>query len=270
MVVTNNNLLEQYQNFIDFDDTIPYQLKDNNIVMVYPIMLQDCYIFLSCLNILTIDKNSIGSVEIIQMSYLKYIVTELFKSEQNIYKLGQLLQMCLKMQKPRVINENNKIFIVDDNSNIKIGEKDFDAIKRIILFQNILDYDDEYINPDLKEAMDDMDKLKNNKFVPISLERKFAIISAHTGITKDEQKKMSYRSHCLLFKEVCGEVEFSTSRAIALYAGQKTEHWIFKNKKNKFDNYITSVDEYNKSMGGNGYVKNAANALSQNLLNKIK
>ena len=31
--------------------------------------------------------------------------------------------------------------------------------------------------------------------------------------------------------------------------GQELEHWIYKKKKNKLNNYITSVNEYAQSMG---------------------
>ena len=77
------------------------------------------------------------------------------------------------------------------------------------------------------------------------------IVMAHSGYTKQQLKDMTYRSFNILFNEVVGEVEFETTRAISLYAGQgdKIEHWIFKKRKDKFDDYIHPLDEYAKSMG---------------------
>ena len=266
-----NNPLNLYYNYIDFDLPIPYQLKDKNILLIYPIELKDSYTFLASVNILNIDKNSMPSVEIIQMSYLKFVYFELLKQQINIVKLGNILQLCLKFKKPRIFLDqtSKKVFLKDDESDIIISEKDFEEIRRIILYQNILNFDDSYINPDLKLAMEEMDKLKNKSFELPTLERKFAIITAHAGIAKEEQKKMTLRAHSLLFEEVCGEVEFLTTRAICMHAGEKVDHWIFKQKKNKFDKYITSVEDYNKSMGGNGYVKNVTGSLTDTMINNI-
>ena len=71
---------------------------------------------------------------------------------------------------------------------------------------------------------------------------------------------MTFRSHSLLFEEVCGEAEFNTTRPFSLYAcmqdkkNKEVEHWIYKKKKNKFSKYFVSDKEYNKNMGGNGNI----------------
>ena len=136
-----------------------------------------------------------------------------------------------------------------------IRQKEFDDIKRIILYQNILDYDDEYISPELKKAMKEQDELLSKNIQIPSLERKIAIIASHTGITQKEQYGMSIRTHSLLFKEVAGEVNYQATKAISLYGGKPDAvEWIYPKTKNKFDEYITSVEDYNKSFGGDGNV----------------
>ena len=122
-------------------------------------------------------------------------------------------------------------------------------------------YDDEYINPDLKKAMQDMDKLKAKGKEPPNLERRMAIVTAHTGVPKKDLLEMTLRSFDALFSEVVGEVEFLTTRALILYSGQaeKADHWIFPKKKDKFEGYITDVGDYSKSMGGDGKVKTSSN-----------
>ena len=99
--------------------------------------------------------------------------------------------------------------------------------------------------------MYEVDMLKNKNLEIPNLERKIAIITAHTGLSKKEQLEMTYRSHSLLFEEVCSEVEFVTIRPVALFGGNgdKLDHWIFKKKKDKIENYLTNVDKYTKSMG---------------------
>ena len=82
-----------------------------------------------------------------------------------------------------------------------------------------------------------------------------AIITSHCGINKKEQLKMTIRSHSLLFQEVSREVEYICTKPIAIYGGKsETINWIFEKRKGKFDDYITSKESYNKSMGGDGNI----------------
>lgn len=236
-----------------FDKPVEYQLKDNTILYIYPINVQDSEIFLSSMSVISIDKNASDSVDIIQMSYLDFIYKVLFQDEMNVSRFVNILKYCLHMNKPMIgYDEKNKPYLDDSELGVKIGYKDFENIRRIILHQNIIRYNDEYINPEIKKMMAEVDAVRNAGIEPPSIERKMAIITAHCGISKQEQMTMTYRSHCLLFEEVYGEVEFTTTRPIMLYAGKGNEidHWIYKKKKDKYDGYMTDADKYSQSMGG--------------------
>ena len=205
------------------------------------------------MNILMVDKNSSPSVEIIQMSYLEFIYKILFQDQTNIDRFVNILKYCLHINSPYVgFDEHDKPYLVDKENDILIGPKDFENIKRLILYQNLIHYDDEYINPELKAAMNEVDELRNKGIDSPTIERRIAIITAHCGLSKQEQLKMTYRSHSLLFEEVYGEVEYTTLRPIALFGGNgdKIDNWIYKKKKDKFDGYVTDTDKYSASMGG--------------------
>lgn len=235
-----------------FDKPVEYQLKDNTILYIYPISVQDSEIFLSSMSVISVDKNTSDSVDIIQMSYLDFMYKILFYNKQNIDKFVAILRYCLHMNNPLIgYTENNKPYLEDKELGVKIDYKEFEDIRRIILYQNIIRYDDEYINPEIKKMMAEVDAVRNAGIEPLSIERKIAIITAHCGISKQEQMAMTYRSHCLLFEEVYGEVEFTTTRPIMLYAGKSgdIDHWIYKKKKDKYDGYMTDADKYSKSMG---------------------
>ena len=223
------------------------------MIKIYPIMVEDSEVFLSSMNILMVDKNSSPSVEIIQMSYLEFIYKVLFQDQTNIDRFMNILKYCLHINSPYIgFDENNKPYLVDKENDILIGPKDFENIKRLILYQNLIRYDDEYVNPELKAMMNEIDELKNKGIDSPTIERRIAIITAHCGLSKQEQLKMTYRSHSLLFEEVYGEVEYTTLRPIALFGGNgdKIDNWIYKKKKDKFDGYITDADKYSASMGG--------------------
>ena len=245
-----------------FDKPVQYKV-DNGEVLIRPVELQSSEIFLSSVGILNIDKNSMPDTKIIQMSYLQFLSEVIFHKDSpsrktNIQQLLNIFILCLDLKTPSIkYNEFKRPYIFDELTGVTISAKQFDEIKQIILYQNIPKFDDSYINPEFKKAMNEQDELKNSNIDYPSLERKMAIITAHSGLPKREQELMTYRSHCLLFDEVCGEVEFSTVRPVALFGdgGKNLEHWIFKNKKGKFDGYTKSVDSYTKSMGGNQTMK---------------
>ena len=237
-----------------FDLPVEYKIQEKTL-FIYPVSVKDSEIFLSSQSVISIDKNAADSVEVIQMTYLDFIYKVLFQDQVNISKFLNILKYCLHIENEAVevgYDANNKPFLKDEDSDIEIKSKDFDNIRRIIMYQNLIHYDDEYVNPEIKKMMDEVDAVKNAGIDPPTIERKMAIITAHCGISKQEQMNMTYRSHSLLFEEVYGEVEFETTRPILLYAGKGNEidHWIFKKKKDKMDGYVVDADSYAQSMGG--------------------
>lgn len=245
------------KSYFYFDLPVPYKLRDKTI-HINPIKLIDSEIFLSSADILKVDKDSIPDPKIIQMSYLQFVIEVLFSKESNIQKLINVFLLSLNIKDLRIKkNELGRPILFDSITGIEITAKQFDDIRRIILYQNIPGFDDEYINPQLKNALDEVKMMKNRNIDIPSVERKIAIITSHCGLSKKEQLNMTYRSHELLFNEICGEVEFTTTRPIALFGGKgsEIEHWIYRNKKGKFDGKVISVSDYNKSGGGNGQVE---------------
>ena len=256
----NLNLDLYRKAYFYFDLPVEYTINDKSL-FIYPITVKDSEIFLSSASVLSIDKNASDSVEIIQMSYLAFIYNVLFQDEINISKFINILKYCLHIENPYAGFDDNLRPYLKINDDISIGPKDFDNIRRIIMYQNLIHYDDEYIDPEIKKMMAEVDAVKNAGVEPPSIERRMAIITAHCGISKQEQMNMTYRSHSLLFEEVYGEVEFETTRPILLYAGKGNEidHQIFKKKKDKYDGYMMDADSYAQSMGGD---KNAIKTAS--------
>jgi hypothetical protein len=244
--------------YFTFDEPVPYELKCGEILYISPISLKNYMLFITSYGILNIDKNSTNDVEIISMSYLKFLVERVFPySKESIQQFVNICILCMGLKEPEIkLTDNKRVVLYDkDNSNLLITQKEFDDIKKIILYQNLLNFDDSYINPELKESMEELDRLKNKNLEPPSLERRIAIITSHCGMNKKEQLEMTIRSHSLLFQEVSKEVEYLCSKPIAVYAGKPNDvNWIFEKKKGKFDDYITSKETYNRSMGGDGNI----------------
>lgn len=253
------------QAYFAFEEPVPYKLSCGKTIEINPVLLKDSHIFMTSYSVLDIDKNSYGTVEEIQMSYLEYLYKVVLQDTLRKDQLFNICFLCMGFNYP-IIRQKGKDYelvniVAEENEFVEFVEdffitaKEFDEIKKIILYQNLLNYDDEYIDPQFKASMDEYDEMKNKDIEPITLERRMAIIASHTGITFKEQKQMTLRSHSLLFNEVRDEVEYIVAKPLAMYAGKADEvQWIIRHKHNKFDKYTTSIEDYNRSMGGNGNV----------------
>lgn len=239
--------------YFALDEPVPYKLKTGQEILIKPIMVKDSMLFMASVDVLKIDKNSLGSVEAIQASYLKFLQKMIFPSNDiMVQKFLNILDLCLELKGIYLCNDEMERTFIQTESGIVISAKEFDDITKIILYQNLPDYDDKYINPDIKKSMQEVDRLKNKDYESPDLERQMGIIESHTGILKEQLLKKTWRSFQILFREVCGEIEFYTTRlaAIAVGAGDKVDHYIFKKRKDKFDGYFVDMDKFSHEVTG--------------------
>lgn len=239
--------------YFALDEPVPYKLKNGQDILIKPIMVKDSMLFMASVDVLKIDKNSLGSVEAIQASYLKFLQKMVFPSNDvMVQKFLNILDLCLELKGIYLCNDEMERTFIQTESGIVISAKEFDDITKIILYQNLPDYDDKYINPDIKKSMQEVDRLKNKDYESPDFERQIGIIESHTGILKEQLLKKTWRSFQILFREVCGEIEFYTTRpaAIAVGAGDKVDHYIFKKRKDKFDGYFVDMDKFSHEVTG--------------------
>ena len=239
--------------YFALDEPVPYKLNTGQEILIKPIMVKDSMLFMASVDVLKIDKNSLGSVEAIQASYLKFLQKMIFPSNDiMVQKFLNILDLCLELKGVYLCNDEMERTFIQTESGIVISAKEFDDITKIILYQNLPDYDDKYINPDIKKSMQEVDRLKNKDYESPDFERQMGIIESHTGILKEQLLKKTWRSFQILFREVCGEIEFYTTRsaAIAVGAGDKVDHYIFKKRKDKFDGYFVDMDKFSHEVTG--------------------
>mgnify|MGYP006907956892 CR=1 FL=1 len=232
--------------------------------LIYPIRMNNYFEWMGCYNILDIDKNSLNDIDIIRMSYLQFLLMQVEQSRDFEVKLILLLHMCLGLEADTIIsweikNNEAKLFVSDvlitksgrkipnQNTTRIITAQDFDEIKRIILYQNIIDYSDEYIDPDVKAAMDEYYALKNKEAEGITLEKQIAVIQSANGMTEETIKNMTVRGFQMLFNTIIDKVEYPINRlaeAQGVKFDKPIEHWAFKKPKDKFSEVFTSFDSF--------------------------
>ena len=244
----DNNLQYVVEICETFDEPIPY--KDWSII---PIPLTKYFDFAQCSTILDIDKNAIGDVEIISMSYLKFLLSVAAREDTTIlYKLAVVLNLCLGFDGEVGINIDEKqryslILKYKDGTQNVMSSRDFDTIRYLILTQNILNYKDtSNLDAAMKKDLESYYAIKNKGIDAPTLAKRLAIVQSHTGISKSELCKMTIRSFDILFDTVVEEVDYEVNKPIELNGNVKvdkpTEHWVWKKSKGLFSDAFVSYD----------------------------
>lgn len=166
-------------------------------IKLYPIKMSQIIDLYKYVNCLLIDKNRIPDIKIIKMDYLNFIFA--IRNDEIINMLTNLLTLVLKEQKFYFDIENNKIKLViiilqnNECKNIDITGKEFEDIRKIILKQNNIKFDEELMNPDVKKALDEAQDFINrrNRNKQATLEEMIASYHASIGISYKEIKELT-------------------------------------------------------------------------------
>lgn len=117
----------------------------------------------------------------------------------------------------RYTKDKAELYIND----IKIDKKDFDRLRKIVCYQNMPDYDDEYIDPELKADLEEAARLRNPNNVQPSLEKQECCIVASSGYTFDTIKNISIRKLVMLLRTIDTKLHYFAYRQ-AEASGRKT------------------------------------------------
>lgn len=182
---------------------VPYKLKDNNILNIKPILVQDYPYFETAKQILEIAKNEINDIEVIKMSYLEFLLKIILsQSDMFVEYFLSICKLCFGFDKVATDKMHYKnIYLCDENRIVKyiISSKDFDDIIKIILNQNDANYDNRYISPDVRELMNTYYNTINKNIRIPELEEKKAYVTSKTGLSLNELNKMTYRFFDLVY-----------------------------------------------------------------------
>lgn len=231
----NTELLTQQ--YLTFDKPVPFKS-----LQIYPVVLSDYYEFMWSHDILDIDKNSIPDAKVIKMTYLQFLITLLEDSEIIQEKLSNILEICLHIDLDSV-----EVKFIDGKEMSIDGEiisaKDFDMMRKVILYQNIPGYDDKYVDPEIKAMAQRYDNIVNknsDNLEPPTLEGLIIALIAELGYTVEYVNNMTYRRFRLLLKSVEDKIEYKIMKSAEMGGmvsfKEPVEHWIYKKKKNKFAN----------------------------------
>lgn len=112
---------------------------------------------------------------------------------------------------------SKKLFV----DGVEINTNDYDLLRNIVLYYNIPDYDDEYINPELKAELEEVARLKNPNNVQPSLEKQESCIVSTGVYTYETIKDITIRKMVILLRTIDARLHYFAYRQGEL-SGRKT------------------------------------------------
>ena len=184
-------IFNNYYEELTFDDPINYKG-----LLLYPVSIRKINKFLQSSSVLRIQKEYIPDKEIIKMSYLKFLMTNIDKEKEEYGEsltfdlLALCFMICMRIEEISIrlfIDEDGKAKLILND--VEIDENEFDYLRKLILYQNLPNYDDELMNPDLKNDLEQADKIKNGGEETEDFEHLIANLVIGTGMNIDDVKE---------------------------------------------------------------------------------
>ena len=204
-------IFKNYYDELTFDDPIDYKG-----LLLYPVSIRKINKFLQSSSVLRIQKEYIPDKEIIKMSYLKFLMTNIDKEKEEYGEslTFDLLALCF-MICMRIEEISIRLFIGEDGkaklilNDVEINENDFDYLRKLILYQNLPNYDDELMNPDLKNDLEQADKIKNGGEETEDFEHLIANLVIGTGMNIDDVKNLPIRKFYIIGQVMDRKLHYS-------------------------------------------------------------
>lgn len=272
-----DNIKEYIERYVTFGQPVQYCGLE-----IKPILVKDFYQFVNAKNILNIDKNKIPDVEIIQMTYLRFLTLMIVENEDMREDFLTILALTLGLKydsekrntsfKPNEVlaqqtrkNESHfyingwdiafrirenetwlQLYVGDDM--VEINDSQFDDLKNIILFQNIYDYDDMEMSDDFRRVIEEYYALKNKDIIIPTLEDRLMAVVVSSGYTLEQLYNMPLRLFDALFEYSVSKLEYQVNKLIINLAqgeikGFNLSHWVYKTKKDKYSEVFTNAQD---------------------------
>ena len=243
-----------------FDEPIPYKE-----LLIYPITMKDYLEFHWLVNCLLIDKNSVPDVNVISMSYLRFLYYQsVVKEKPYVYMVKLLLCMVLHLdfsdKMSFYINEKDKAFFTIKD--VEYSADDFDEIVKIIFEQNCIQAIDNTISKEVRDALEKAEeyKMRQNKQKMCSLEEQMICVLISTPLKMEDIYKLSIRKFEKILQRVdaklhyqiylsasmSGMVKFENENAIQHWMNDLSEKDKYADVKVDMDTMRNKIESVNK------------------------
>lgn len=266
------NVKEYVERFVAFGTPVEYKgLK------IKPILAKDALRFLDAVSVLQIEKNKIPSVEIIQMSYLEFMINFMVMYTEYFTDFAWILTKALGIgfEKDKSIKgfPDNEILIEEMPNGevhytlngwdfqlilchprgakitlqgVDFTTREFDDFRRIILYQNLYDYDETPMSDDFRKVIEQYYAIKNRGIHKPDLEDKAVAIILNTAYTFDTLQEVPLRSFEKLFYDGVGKIDYMATKSLEphLKEGKSIDHWVYKPIREKYSEVFSDANEF--------------------------
>lgn len=247
--------MDKYEVYFTFDQPVPYKT-----LKIYPVLMKDFIWFNGLVDCLTIDKNSIPDVKVIQMSYLEYLFESDTEENKNIARLDALLKLVLRddVVISYGLNENKKPVI-------KIGDdlfdgNDFENIKEIICLYNDVEIVDDMIEKSIRDNIKEAERLRmkisGNKMA--NLEEQIIAIMISTALRMEDISNLSIRKFSKALARIDHKLHYqiymnaSMSGMVKFKDKSVLKHWLSDLSKPNAKDSMVSLDDFKNKMTPGG------------------
>ena len=273
-------MIDDIKQFVDeyaiFGEPIEY-----NGLTSYPVLVGDSTRFLDAIDCFRIPKNEIPNIEIIQMSYLEFLMNLILINEETLkdfitiidicfgikcteeyiqdadnFKLDELLMQTLPNgDSDFYINGRNVLIQFKENrvfltlNGCKFTSAQFDELRQIVLFQNLIDYDGIEMSVDFKRVLHDFYRIKNRGIHQPTIEEKMADVSTNSPYTLQDIKMLPMRSFDMMFESVLRKIDYMANKSLEPHLKSGSiEHWVYYHDKGKYSDVFSDANDVAKKV----------------------
>ncbi|TVY09969.1 hypothetical protein [Paenibacillus cremeus] len=226
----------------------PHEFKG---VSIYPITMQDCMDFYECVQVFLYEKNKVQDIQVIKMTYLDFLFALIQQENALMGKLDRLLSLVLKEQKYAFLyNETDSAKISLQVEDAIINGYEFDEFKKIILEQNLIQFNEEFIDPELEQELKAAEEfLAKKNGTPATLEERVVALHCLSGVSYQEIKNYTIFQFNKTLERFAIIKNFDVYSALLAENGasKDIQHWLSHvEEKGKYDDVIMSKEEFDK------------------------
>lgn len=235
--------MDKYQNYITFDEPIPY--KD---LLIYPVIMRKYPLFMQVAPILLLDIYSMPDPKILSMKYLEYLFHAHDDENDYLLVLRYLLHMVLHLDNDEGIDffnpEGDVFFKV---RGVLYDKHDFEEVRNIIISQNLLKPPNYKIEKSLRDSMEESRRLKaamgGNKTA--SIEEQMIALMTTTAMKMDDIYNLTIRKFSKALERVDNTLHYKIYRTAEM-SGMVTfkdksfiKHWLVDLSSNELDELVS-------------------------------